>query len=78
MQISPFQTMNLNVFLERVKEYDKYGRNQTEEEAREIDDNIYDLLSYYNIDFIEIPGDENAPIKIIKNLNQKFNLDIKI
>jgi adenylate kinase family enzyme len=78
IQISPFQTMNLNVFLERVKKYDKHGRNQTEEEARRIDDDIYDLLSYYDFDFIEIPGDENAPNEIIKNLNQKFNLDIKV
>lgn len=78
IQMSPFQTKNLNVFLERVKEYDSYGRNQIEEEAREIDDDIYDLLNYYNIDFIETQGDKNAPKKIIENLNQKFNLDIKV
>ena len=78
IQMSPFQTMNLNVFIERTKDYDIHGRYHTEEEAMEIDDNIYDLLNYYNIDFIEIQGDKTAPIKIIENLNQKFNLDIKV
>ena len=35
---------NLNVFLERVKEYDPKGRSQTLEEAKGLDNRIYELL----------------------------------
>lgn len=35
---------NLNIFLDRVKPYEPAGRNQTEEQAREIDGKIIDLL----------------------------------
>lgn len=35
---------NLNIFLERIKAYESAGRSQTEEQAREIDTKIKDLL----------------------------------
>ena len=54
LQISPFQTTNLNIFLNRVKDFDPHGRVQSKEEAERIDDDIYDLLEYYNIDFHEV------------------------
>jgi len=72
LQISPFQTINLNIFLNRVKKYDEHGRTQTEEEAKRIDDDIYDLLEYYNIDFYEVNGDENAPKEIFNLLQNNF------
>ena len=61
---------NLNIFIRRVKEYDKIGRLQTEDEAREIDKRIYKFLKENNIPFIEIDGDENAPKNILKILEE--------
>lgn len=38
-------------FIKRETEYQKYGRNQTEEESIDIDNKILDLLLFYDIDF---------------------------
>lgn len=60
---------NINFLLNRTKKYQTYGRNQTEEEAKEIDLKIAKMLiekryCYYNID-----ADETAIDKIIKYRN---------
>ena len=36
---------NINIYLKRAHEYQPLGRNQTEEEAKDIDNQILDLLS---------------------------------
>jgi len=48
---------NVNFFLNRVKEYNPIGRNQTEEEAKEIDTMTKQLLGEVNERFEEVPGD---------------------
>lgn len=51
---------NINVFLKREKPYHELGRNQTEEEARVLDDQIKDILTSHNYPFIEVPANEDA------------------
>lgn len=53
---------SLNVMLERVKPYQRYGRTQTEDKARTIDQRIrQELLVQFDLD---IPADANAPATI--------------
>ena len=63
---------NINILLKRKKVYNPNGRNQTEEEAREIDNKIKNLLIENNIDFIEIDGDKTAPQEIVKIVKDKI------
>lgn len=48
---------NLNIFLNRKKDYNPEGRYQTEEEAKEIDVVLKELLNKNSIDYYEIDGD---------------------
>jgi ATP:corrinoid adenosyltransferase len=52
--------VNINYFINRVKEYNPSGRSQTEEEAKEKDMEIKGLLNKYDVHFQTIDGDENA------------------
>lgn len=52
--------VNVNYFINRVKEYNPSGRSQTEEEAKEKDKHIKTLLNKYNVSFGSIDGDEKA------------------
>ena len=47
---------NYNFFLKRLKEYNPKGRNQTEEEARELDNKIKTNLNKFNIEYEEVNG----------------------
>lgn len=55
-------------FLKRQKEYQSSGRNQTEEEAREIDERLLDFSYFYGIDMKEIDADINPKEFIEKYL----------
>ena len=59
---------NLNYFIERVKPYNPVGRNQTKEEALEVDIKIKKLLQFYVIRYKSIPGNMAAISKILKDL----------
>lgn len=54
---------NINVFLERVKPFQGYGRNQTEDEARNIDRKIRRLVGS-QID-LYVAADAEAPQRIM-------------
>lgn len=47
---------NLNIFIERVKDYKNYGRNEDEEKAREIDNFIKNYLKTHGIPYFSIYG----------------------
>jgi tRNA uridine 5-carbamoylmethylation protein Kti12 len=64
-------SVNVNYFINRVKEYNPSGRNQTEEEAKEKDVEIKTLLNKYDIPFDVINGDELAVDELFKVI---FNL----
>lgn len=55
---------NINIFLQRQKPYHKIGRNQTEEEAREKDSEILELLYKYNYPYHTIPANQDAKLEI--------------
>lgn len=59
---------NCNFFLERVKPYMKYGRGQTEDEAREIDREVRGVLSATRTPHTNIPGELESLGKIITQL----------
>lgn len=52
---------NLNFFIRRVKPYMKYGRSQSEDEARQVDLRVLAMLQLNNIPYQEIIGDDIAP-----------------
>jgi len=59
--------VNVNYFINRVKEYNPSGRNQTESEAKEKDMEIKTLLEQYQVPIDSIDGDEQA-------VNHLFNV----
>ncbi len=69
------RTNSVNFLLKRVKKYNPVGRNQTEEEARDLDDEITNKLSAMGIEFEEIlTGDGTAPIKAFSIVMRKLVL----
>lgn len=55
---------SLNFFIERKKKYNPVGRNQTEEEAIQLDNKIKSMLDFYNIEYVEVPGNGDGINKI--------------
>ena len=49
----------MNYFIERDKPYNPIGRNQTEEESKEIDNKVTAFLTEENISFKSVPGNES-------------------
>lgn len=49
---------NMNIFLERTHEYQPSGRNQTEEQAKVVGDNIKKMLDDLNISYIVLPANK--------------------
>lgn len=55
---------NVNIFLNRVKPYMKYGRTQELKEAEQLDAKIEEMLKLNTPHYYQIDGDEEAPSKI--------------
>lgn len=51
---------NLNFYVRREKKYLPKGRTQTEEEAREVDDTVHQMLVSWGVKFEEIRGDRSS------------------
>lgn len=64
--------LNINVFINRVKEYNPSGRNQTEDEAKIKDKEIKDILNKYDVAHYSIDGDETAVDKLFENIINFF------
>jgi len=60
--------INLNFFIERVKEYKEYGRTQTKDQAIELDSVIKNILIKNDIKYTNIKGDIKAPSEIVQEL----------
>jgi hypothetical protein len=69
---------NYNFWIKRVKPYEAYGRNQTEEEARKLDMGLQLVYSKFvtpgSVDF-EVDGDYEAPYLMAKALGLKATWD---
>ncbi len=61
---------NLNIFLHRKKKYVSSGRNQTEDQARNLDVLVLSLLEKEKVPFIKIDADAHAPREIFNLLNK--------
>lgn len=59
---------NINVFLNRKKQYRPNGRNQTEEEAIQKDQEIKVLMDDLELEYITIDADVYAPWNIFKEI----------
>jgi adenylate kinase family enzyme len=59
---------NINIIINRVKEYKDYGRMQTEKESDDIALRIRRLLKYNKINYHIVDGDEGAPDTILNVL----------
>lgn len=70
---------NINIFIDRKKSYNPNGRNQTLDEAKEIDDNIKALLDKHGLDYYEITGTKLGTEEVAKYvegiLNEKKRTD---
>lgn len=62
------QFNNLNYFIRRTKPYNPIGRNQTEQEARIIDEYVEKLLIRESVGYRELPGDHLAPSIILADI----------
>ena len=62
-----------NLFVNRFKPYNQNGRNQTEEEAKEIDRKIKAFLTDNNLKFKEINGTEEGYNAMYNILNCRTN-----
>lgn len=59
---------NFNVLLTRCKQYKTEGRNQTEEEAINIDSDVRSLLNDHNYQYITVPGNCDGMEVVLKEL----------
>lgn len=59
---------NMNFLLKRVKKYQTYGRNQTEEEAKEIDLKVSKMLIEKKYWFYSIDANETAVDNILSRI----------
>ena len=69
-------TKNLNIYIERNEdnEYQEFGRNQTLEESKKLENTILDILDSNDIKYIKLKSGKKTHkkiLKIIKNLEEK-------
>lgn len=68
------QYNNLNYYIAREKVYNPNGRNQTEEEAKQIDIATLNILKGYGIQCKLVPGRMETADKIVSDIMLKLNL----
>lgn len=64
---------NFNVFVKRKKKYNPNGRNQTEEQAREIDESIKYILLENQIPYIEVDGTREGLRELYSKVEKELN-----
>lgn len=66
---------NLNYFLVREKAYNPNGRNQTEDEAKQIDTELRYALEQYEQDYKVLPGNMSAVDVIVEDVMKLLETD---
>lgn len=61
---------NINVWIDRVKPYQRYARHHDEDEARLLDIKLRSLCNHI-VDFT-VAGDEQAPEKVVQYLRDRY------
>ena len=67
---------NFNVFLKRVKPYNPNGRLQTEDKAKEIDEELYNLVGMQRGDFLETPATRENVMSIVSIIEAKLKEEV--
>lgn len=65
----------MNYMLRRIKEYNPKGRMQTEDEAKDIDSHLFDLLFDNNFGYSIVDGSQDGYDRIIKDILIKLEKD---
>lgn len=63
---------NLNIFIKRTKPYDTRGRNETYDEALEVDEKVYKLLENYPCKILK--DDEHIVEEVLTYLKETINV----
>lgn len=71
-EFNKYEKNNLNILLKRVVPYDPNGRFQTEDEAKNIDDNIKNTLDKNNIPYITIDGNVDGYKTVLDMILEKL------
>jgi len=66
---------NLNIILNRTKKYNPNGRNETEDQAREVDNNIRRKLSEHKMTWEDVPGNFEGINTIANIVLNKLGID---
>lgn len=71
------QYNNIVFMLPRKRKYDQYGRSQSEEEAKQIDQIFIDKMTHLGVDYVDMRGfsHEELPKAILKVLTERFIQD---
>lgn len=64
--------INMNYFIKRVKPFNTSGRFHNENESDLLVKPLQNMLSIYNVEFVEINGDENGYDIIVDDVINKF------
>lgn len=56
---------NVDIYLKRTKEYKDLGRNETAEQAKQLDEFLYEVIGEF-VEFQHVDGDEKAPQRILE------------
>ena len=68
---------NFNVLLERTKKYNPNGRNETEDQAREVDKLVIGILKEHDMEWIKVLGNFKGINKITKLILKNFGKKLK-
>lgn len=66
--------INMNVFLNRKKEYNPVGRMQTEEQARDVDGYLGKILDSEKVNYIRVDADRSAINKIADIVDERLTM----
>lgn len=64
---------NFNFFVNRAKAYNPNGRLQTQQEANQISDNMKKTIKSWNIEFIEVNGNDEGYKEILEQVKRRIN-----
>lgn len=67
---------NMNYFLNRVKEYNPKGRNQTEQQARGIDNTVQQMLQNNDITYKTVTGNYTGINEITVDVLDRLRMDM--
>lgn len=67
---------NINFLLEREKPFNPVGRHHTEEQSKQKDEEIRNMLNIYGYDYYTIPANPNAKYEIYSRIASKVAMDV--